>query len=50
MPTGGLEMINAVITYGSKWAVCLGQDPHSKEVDHFEVFAYNLETFEKAWA
>ena len=33
MDSKGLEMINVIITYGSKWAICIGQNPEAKDND-----------------
>lgn len=47
--THDFEVINIVITYGSKYAIAIVKDSASTDRDHFEILGYSLKSFQQKW-
>jgi hypothetical protein len=47
--THDFEVINIVITYGSKYAIAIVKDSNTTDTDHFEILGYSLNSFQQKW-
>jgi len=48
IPTNDLQIVSAVLSLDSKYALCIVQDVSDSENDRFELRAYNVETMNKS--
>ena len=48
--TSDFEVINIVITYGSKYAVAVVKDSNTTTEDKFQIIGYSLNSFKEKWA